>query len=554
MSLPPAPPVKQSLRVVADLSAQCVSPKQKVTRLINCILGGKHSEPNVTLFQHGPPETMPSLSTTSIAGVQLNIQGATDASTDLPVNKITVEMMPEMIDYETYQSIVVAIGHFDSCLESAAKFAGLNERPDPTVGLGVVCQKTRTWSTFVQDQEGERHELLANIESVKLLGEVQNPDPRKGWEGLNPAAPDTRGSLSQTVEVTEDYNANSILTIEQEFHLTMAFLLQTSSTCNYQYLHPTPFNFQSAFSNLDPSSNSVCMADNEPPNEPTPAQEDQPIKRRGQKKGSKNTPDAEKGLYGKWPVGRPRKVPKEVHTGLPDTALSIDAQSNTASQNNACLLTTGRNHSRSPTLRLQQNLVDSFNYKAFSDVILINQESQRKLVINASFRDLTSHLLSGLAKCHGMIWQSQWLPTQTTCNFMICSLLLLLNYRCTLVPPESPATVRADLSELNDCSVANDGPNNDNNNKCGSDSELDDDFPEDEFDDWEDDESAQQGCDLAQHVVSSAPAGDSASLHSHNPSQRGGPGKSCASIPTWIEVYYADFIVTLETEIRNNPS
>ncbi len=53
----------------------------------------------------------------------------------------------------------------------------------------VVCQKTRTWSTFVRDQEGERRELLANIESMKLLGEVQNPDPRKGLRSRRKTGP-----------------------------------------------------------------------------------------------------------------------------------------------------------------------------------------------------------------------------------------------------------------------------------------------------------------------------------------------------------------------------
>lgn len=40
----------------------------------------------------------------------------------------------------------------------------------------------------------------------------------------------------------------------------------------------------------------------------------------------------------------------------------------------------------------------------------------------------------------------------------------------------------------------------------------------------------------------------------HNPSRRGGPGKSRASIPTWLGVYYADLVVSLETEIKCNPS
>lgn len=115
-----------------------------------------------------------------------------------------------------------------------------------------------------------------------------------------------------------------------------------------------------------------------------------------------------------------------------------------------------------------------------------------------------------------------------------------------------------DQSEVND---GLDSDHDDGHGKHDNDSELDDNFPEDEFDDWEDDESAQQGCDLAQHVddvIGSAPTtmatGGSAPLQGHNPSRRGGPGKSPASIPALIEVYYADLIVTLETEIKKNPS
>ncbi len=63
------------------------------------------------------------------------------------------------------------------------------------------------------------------------------------------------------------------------------------------------------------------MADSEPPNEPASAQGDQP-KRRGRKKGSKNAPDTGKGLYGRRPVGRPRKVTNEVQSGSP-SALTI---------------------------------------------------------------------------------------------------------------------------------------------------------------------------------------------------------------------------------------
>ncbi len=41
----------------------------------------------------------------------------------------------------------------------------------------------------MRDQGGERHELLANIESVKFLGEVQNPDPRKGLRSRRKTGP-----------------------------------------------------------------------------------------------------------------------------------------------------------------------------------------------------------------------------------------------------------------------------------------------------------------------------------------------------------------------------
>ncbi|PBK81019.1 hypothetical protein ARMGADRAFT_1039608 [Armillaria gallica] len=161
---------------------------------------------------------------------------------------------------------------------------------------------------------------------------------------------------------------------------------------------------------------------------------------------------------------------------------------------------------------------------AISDTSMHAPKTKSRIPTWGGMKHLRHGKGSSLPNLHGVLSQTTTFASETNEPVQSESLNLI---------PDTSGLDSVDLSPNN---VEDDEVDN----AYGSDSKGK--FPDDEFDDWDDEErSTDSGVASIQPTINPAPTvSNSTTSQKLNPKHRGRPGKSQASIQKWLEVYHTD--------------
>ncbi|SJL13795.1 uncharacterized protein ARMOST_17243 [Armillaria ostoyae] len=332
------------------------------------------------------------------------------------------------------------------------------------------------------------------------------------------------------------------------------------------------------------------MADDEPPAEPPRAQQEQP-KRRGRKPGTKNAPGIGKGLNGKRPVGRPRKVPicsnslytlgndkhnddpsrsHETRDTVPETEAPLNVPMHEPTPSSAIpgVLESTAKHMQSmpelpskkskiPTLGEQRQLSRWTHFVTRKLSRIISSSSTRSSSCTRD-RSCTPEILRMGQACSA---ETEPLPSPCIEPYSVVSLHQSSASDSNRASPnvqteepipelpEIPDDLQADSSAPFVEHVTFVDYDNDSNDDA-------DDFSDGEFDEWDNDEHlpCTTNVDASEPVSQHGPTQKSATSSETNPRHYGGPGKTRLSIPKWLQDSYTALCDTLKDEMSRNQS